>query len=109
MKHTEIVTDDSVLTITDDPYFKGLHINHRPLVGLNSRAAFALNVIERFALIAARAEGEDSTGKQKLENLTPNEIVQHSCDVADAAFNEFEKRGWSTKLPMVIPDTTDNV
>jgi hypothetical protein len=65
----------------------------------DERVAFAMAIIEKHALVAARADGEDSTGRQKGELLTPAEIVSKACDISERAFAEFEARGWRQLMP----------
>jgi hypothetical protein len=65
----------------------------------NRKAVFACRIIERWALVAAKVDGEDSAGRAKLGVLPPAEIVKHACDTAQLAFAEFEKRGWMLQMP----------
>lgn len=66
---------------------------------LGERAAFAKEIIARWALVAGESDGEDSAGRSKLRCMTPTESATRACDVADAAFGEFYKRGWVIDMP----------
>lgn len=33
------------------------------------------------------------------QRMTAADVAKHACDVADAAFNEFESRGWLIDVP----------
>ena len=68
-------------------------------IATNSRARFASAIIERWALISGEPDGEDSAGRRQLRQESANSIVGRACDVADAAFNEFEARGWLFETP----------
>jgi hypothetical protein len=63
------------------------------------RAGFAMQIIERFALIAATPDGEDSAGRQAMRLREPAEIASFASRVADAAFKEFQERGWLLAMP----------
>lgn len=56
-------------------------------------------LIERFGVIAAKTEGEDTSGRAKLELLSPEEVVKRAAKMADLAVNEIEIRGWKDHLP----------
>lgn len=72
------------------------------------RARFATVCIERWGMIVAQPDGEDSTGRQKMRMTTPAEIVERACDCADAADLAFRKRGWALTLPS-LQEITDAV
>jgi hypothetical protein len=66
---------------------------------VDRRALFALACIERWGMIAADADGEDSAGRQKARRLTVDEVVQHACDCAEKAYASFGSRGWLLHVP----------
>jgi hypothetical protein len=63
------------------------------------RATLALQFAERWAMVAAEADGEDSAGRQKMRRLEPGELAQHACDCVTALFLQFEDRKWLLKVP----------
>lgn len=65
----------------------------------NPEAQFAMEMIERWGIVAAKDNGEDSSGRQKLTKLPIPELVQEACDTSQQAFEEFRKRGWMTAVP----------
>lgn len=65
----------------------------------DDRMALAMQIMERFALIAGEESGEDSAGRQKARRMLPAEIVAFACETSEAAFAEFERRGWMQALP----------
>ena len=71
---------------------------HNP-IAVNNQGRFALQVIERFALVAGGPDGEDSAGRSKIRRLNVREIVSFACDLAEVAFGEFEDKGWLTEVP----------
>ncbi len=62
-------------------------------------ATFAMQMLERWGMVAAMDDGEDSAGRQKIRVATPEELVWRACTVAEVAFAEFDRRGWMLKLP----------
>lgn len=70
-----------------------------PLRMPNTEARMATAFIERWGMVAARPDGEDSAGRQKLSLLTPEELVGRACATAKLACQEFEKRGWMLHVP----------
>src|SRR6185369_14411497 len=65
----------------------------------NSRATLAMALIERWALVAAKEDGEDSAGRQNPALTSPVELVELACQIADLTITEFEHRGWLLDLP----------
>ena len=64
----------------------------------NSRAQLAASLMDKSSLHAVRV-GEDSAGRAEWRGLTPREVAERCCAMADAAFVEFEARGWLTPMP----------
>ena len=65
----------------------------------DNKARFAMSCIERWGMVAAEPDGEDSQGRAKLRRLTAGEVAKHACDCADLAFSEFHARGWLVEVP----------
>lgn len=63
------------------------------------RAQFAMACIEKWAMVAAEPDGEDSGGRLKVRRMTPSELVEHACQCSETAFKAFADRGWSTPMP----------
>ena len=63
------------------------------------KARLACALIEKWGLVAAAPDGEDSSGRAKLRKLTPTELVAEATEVADLAVEEFRRRNWVTELP----------
>jgi hypothetical protein len=61
--------------------------------------ALAYGFLERWGLVAAVEDGEDSAGRQKLRLPTPSEVVTRAFDIAEAATAEARKRGHMIALP----------
>ncbi|HHJ80712.1 MAG TPA: hypothetical protein ENJ65_03670 [Candidatus Tenderia electrophaga] len=66
---------------------------------LNKQAAFMLQFIERWGMVAATEHGEDSAGRSKLRLLTPAELVDRAAVTAELAFAEMRRRGLIVDLP----------
>lgn len=65
----------------------------------DGKAQFAMSLIEKFGLCAAIPDGEDAAGRQKIRVLTPDELVEKACILADKAIEEIRKREWFTAVP----------
>jgi hypothetical protein len=80
------------------------YLKPRPVViihskeGLNAEAAYAMHLAERFALIAADNDGEDSAGRQKLRLATPKEVVERACKIAELMFVALRDRNWTLPI-----------
>jgi len=64
------------------------------------RARLAIDLLERWGLVASRTDGEDSAGRQQIELMAPAEIVGRACNIADLAISEMEARGWLLEVPV---------
>lgn len=74
-------------------------IGRHTRVVCDPRAEFAMVCIEKWGMVAATSDGEDSSGRAKLRGLTPQEVVTKACDVAGLAFERFKELGWTTAVP----------
>lgn len=66
-------------------------------------AVFAQELMRQLAIAAAHPDGEDSSGRQKLRLLTPEEIVERACEISSKSYAEFAKRGWLLEIPLPKP------
>lgn len=64
-----------------------------------SEASIAVEMLQRWGMVAGIEDGEDSQGRQKVHLLTPEELVTRACETAALAIQEFERRGWAITLP----------
>jgi len=62
-------------------------------------ARIALNLAERWGMIAAVPDGEDSSGRSKLRTMTPEEITDRACNTAESLLVEIKNRGWIAEAP----------
>lgn len=65
----------------------------------NAEAQFAMALVERFGLIAAEPDGEDSSGRQKGQVMPVAAVVARAFDLAQASFDAARERGWMVTLP----------
>ena len=77
------------------------HITTHETELLTMRAKIAINFAERWGMVAATPDGEDSAGRQKLRMATTAEVSSRACDMVQAMFEEFEKREWVKKIPTI--------
>ena len=88
-------------TFIERPTFKGgteVHVIRTQTV--TQCAGFAITLLEKWGLVAALPDGEDSAGRQKLALHAPKELVERACQIAECAFAEFAKRDWLIDLPI---------
>lgn len=65
-------------------------------------ARLATSLIERWGLVMAVPDGEDSTGRQRGALMPVVDVVARACDTADQAIAEFRSRGWLIDLPSIL-------
>ena len=63
------------------------------------RAQFAMKLLEHFAIVAGETEGEDTAGRSKARLQSVEEAVTRAINIADLAFDEFDKHGWLIDIP----------
>jgi hypothetical protein len=69
------------------------------MLGPDLRGEWAVKFVERWAMVAAVPDGEDSAGRQKLRQMKPAELAAHACECVEALFNQFEERHWLLTVP----------
>jgi hypothetical protein len=62
-------------------------------------AALAFSFIERWGMVTAVPDGEDSAGREKARLLTPSEVVDRAFMIAALALAEARKRDLMQTLP----------
>ena len=84
----------------------GTEVSVASTVSVNAVGRLAATIAERFALVAAMPDGEDSAGRQKLRLPTAEECAVRSCDLAASLWAEFDRRGWLYPIP--LPTSPDD-
>ena len=69
----------------------------------NAQGRFALDLVERFGLIVAQPDGEDSAGRQKAMLLPVGDVVARAFAIADEAFLALREHG----LMVAVPDLNE--
>lgn len=72
-----------------------VHESHYP----NFEARLAVSLLEKWGMVAAESDGEDSAGRQKLRLATPRELAVRACEVAREVTSEMHKRDWLLPTP----------
>lgn len=54
----------------------------------------AMHIVGHCAMVAARARGEDSAGRQALKLLDPKEVAERALSIADGLIAGAIERGW---------------
>ncbi len=65
----------------------------------SDEAKFMMAIIERWAMVAATPDGEDSAGRAKLGHLPIEDMVVRAADIAERTFKEITSRGWLIQIP----------
>lgn len=100
------VKDTVLLPVEMQPneFGSGIKGHNTPVIhhtkAVHGPGRMAALLIERWGIVACELDGEDSAGRAKLRRMTVSELVTNACDTADAAWNEFEARGWLLEIPL---------
>lgn len=84
-----------------DPYDN----RHQPAMDIqqaqvpNWPAQMATVMAEKWGMVAAMPDGEDTAGRAKLAPASPAQVVERACTTAELLCAEFERRGWLIDLP----------
>jgi len=98
--------DDVGFRVVDEGYRKGRVLIYSTKAPTR-RAILAMQLLERWGMVAAHEDGEDTAGRQKFRLLLPDELVSRACETADQAIMEIEKRGWYLEIPAPTDATED--
>jgi hypothetical protein len=70
-------------------------------VALNQRALLAVQLVERWGMVAGAPDGEDSAGRQRLRMMSPDEMVVRATATANQLFWAFGDCGWMYEVPEI--------
>lgn len=93
------MTDKTVEVVVTEEFARNPKLILHARIQPTHEAVFAMQCIERWALVSATPDGEDSAGRQKLRRLTTTELVTEACEAAKVAFEMFRERGWLVDIP----------
>jgi hypothetical protein len=62
-------------------------------------ARLAMSLVERWGMVAAAPDGEDSAGRAKGRLQSPEELVSRACRAAELVAAECRARGWFVEAP----------
>ena len=86
------------------------HVGKTPMVYETElpelEARFALNLLERWGMVMAEPDGEDTAGRQKLKLMSPNVLVERAFEVARLAMAECRTRGLMHTV-VELPDSEE--
>ena len=86
-----------------ETYCGATEVNTHASVALNLEADLAFHLMKQLSIIAAKEDGEDSAGRQRIRLLSPEEVAERSCAIAAAAVRKFEENGWMKEVPAPKP------
>jgi|SRR6185312_15013219 len=66
---------------------------------LCTSAQIAVEIAKQLGIVACIQDGEDSTGRQKLRLLSPEEVADRAASIAHNLWCEFKRREWLVAVP----------
>lgn len=66
---------------------------------VSHKGMIAVTLVEKWGMIAAVEDGEDSAGRTKLRLSTPVEVVNRAMETADILVEQMKQVGWIVKTP----------
>lgn len=80
----------------DESKFFQNDMDYNPSYGVNFHIKFtvALDIIRHAALVSAKENGEDSSGRQKLMLLPAKDVATRALDIAGILVDGAVERGW---------------
>jgi hypothetical protein len=79
----------------DDTNFNRVHVQARTAYA--PQTSWVMQLVQ--ACTGPQPDGVTPSGHQAHRLLSPEEVVKRAFAIADGAFAEFEKRGWSAPIP----------
>lgn len=70
-------------------------------------AQFAMQLIERWGMVAGIPEGEDSAGRAKIGLMAPKDVVARAIETTELAFLAMDEKGWFIQVPPPKIDPKD--
>lgn len=65
----------------------------------NFEGRLAINLVERWGMVAGATDEEDSQGRAKITLQPPEKVVERACATAQLLLAELRTRGWMTNVP----------
>lgn len=66
---------------------------------LTKPARMALAFVERWGMVSAQDNGEDSSGRAKLKLLSPEDVVDRACLISGLLLHKFHELDWILDVP----------
>lgn len=100
--YTETDNNGVSQTLRRDSSFDTQLIVH-DLVVPDFRARLAIEFMKTNSILLAEPDGEDSQGRQAMRLLPPKQVVKRAVAMAEAAFEEMDRRGWLLEAGELVP------
>ncbi len=68
-------------------------------VVFDRRAEMAILMLEKWGMVTGFDNGEDSAGRAKIGLMPVDQLIERAFTIAEAAYAEIERRGWSMEIP----------
>ncbi|PWU21842.1 MAG: hypothetical protein C5B50_00735 [Verrucomicrobia bacterium] len=76
---------------------KRVVFHHREALSIEGEVL--IRFVEHYGMITATSNGEDSTGRQRLMLLPPDQVVDRAREMTRLAFDAIRAEGWSYEIP----------
>jgi hypothetical protein len=70
-------------------------------------AKIAVDMVMRWGMVASTCDGEDSSGRAKLELLTPAELVDRAVKTSKLLMNALRANGLIYKTPSIVDESEE--
>ena len=69
------------------------------LVTVSTIGGFAMEMARSGMMMATPTGGTNPDGSQKVELMTPHQVVDRAVEIAKLTFDSLEREGWSSPVP----------
>ena len=97
---------DTKVVMRENKHYKKIDLE--PVIyrttALSLTAEIALRILEKFAIVTAEPDGEDSVGRQKSKLMDPQHVVDRSFELAEAFMHQAEPGNYLVDVPDPVFD-----
>ena len=68
---------------------------------LTPEGAFMMALVERWGMVMATDDGEDSAGRKKSRIMTEDELITRTANIADLAYKVARENEWTITVPSI--------
>jgi hypothetical protein len=79
--------------------FDGLRYVRHETDSLTMKARLAVNMVEKWGMVAGIEDGEDGSNRAKFRLATPDELVERAISVTEKLFDKLNENKWIEQIP----------